>query len=113
MAEFFSHHAIFQGRNEIEQLEVIFKTCGSISEDVWPGIKDLPWYGLISLEKRDCVLEKELLKLGMTNQGVALLERLLELNPEKRPNCSTILSHEYFVGEHPSACDKSKYFIVI
>lgn len=47
MLELFTTRPIFQGSDEIHQLEVIYNLCGTPSEEEWPRLKDLPWYELV------------------------------------------------------------------
>jgi CTD kinase subunit alpha len=47
MLELFTTRPIFQGNDEIHQLEVIYNVCGTPSEDAWPRLKELPWYELV------------------------------------------------------------------
>lgn len=45
--ELFARRPVFQGQDEIHQLEVIFKVTGTPSVENWPGVQDLPWYELV------------------------------------------------------------------
>lgn len=45
--ELFARRPVFQGQDEIHQLDVIFKTTGTPSPETWPGLQDLPWYELV------------------------------------------------------------------
>jgi serine/threonine protein kinase len=42
-AELLARKPVFPGRNEIDQLEQIFKLCGTPNPEVWPGVEKLPW----------------------------------------------------------------------
>eukprot|EP01051_Picozoa_sp_SAG22_P035697 SAG22_NODE_16899_length_315_cov_0.717593_1_plen_68_part_10 len=37
---------LFQGQNHIDQLEVVYRICGTPTHDNWPGHAELPWYSL-------------------------------------------------------------------
>lgn len=45
--ELFARRPVFQGQDEIHQLEVIFRTTGTPSISTWPELHDLPWYELV------------------------------------------------------------------
>ncbi len=47
MLELFVTKPVFQGNDEIHQLEVIYGVMGTPSEADWPGVKELPWYELV------------------------------------------------------------------
>lgn len=44
LAELLLRKPLFPGRNEIDQLELIFKLCGTPTEATWPNVSKLPWY---------------------------------------------------------------------
>ncbi len=41
MAEIVLRDALFKGKSELEQLDLIFKAVGSPTEESWPDIKSL------------------------------------------------------------------------
>ena len=47
MLELFTKKPIFQGNDEIHQLEFIFKVLGTPTQERWPGVTKLPWYELV------------------------------------------------------------------
>jgi CTD kinase subunit alpha len=47
MLELFTKKPIFQGNDEIHQLEFIFKILGTPTPERWPGVTNLPWYELV------------------------------------------------------------------
>jgi CTD kinase subunit alpha len=47
MLELFTKKPVFQGDEEIHQLDVIYKILGTPSLERWPALADLPWYQLI------------------------------------------------------------------
>ena len=55
--ELFARRPVFQGQDEIHQLEVIFKVTGTPSVATWPTLQDLPWYELV---KPKTVIESRL-----------------------------------------------------
>ena len=47
MLELFTKKPVFQGGDEVHQLEVIFKILGTPTPEHWPGVSNLPWYELV------------------------------------------------------------------
>jgi CTD kinase subunit alpha len=47
MLEFFTGKPVFNGTDEISQLEIIYKIMGTPDEKSWPTVVDLPWYELM------------------------------------------------------------------
>jgi CTD kinase subunit alpha len=46
MLELFTTKPVFQGNDEIHQLDVIHKILGTPTTDRWPALMHLPWYEL-------------------------------------------------------------------
>ena len=44
MGEFLTKQALFPGKSEFDQIEKIFKTCGTPSESIWPGLGNLKFW---------------------------------------------------------------------
>lgn len=47
MLELYTKKPVFQGNDEIHQLDMIYKLIGTPTPERWPGIVDLPWYELV------------------------------------------------------------------
>lgn len=47
MLEFFTGKPVFNGSDEISQLEIIYKIMGTPDEKIWPTVVDLPWWELM------------------------------------------------------------------
>ena len=47
MLELFTKKPVFQGNDEIHQLDVIYKILGTPTIERWSGVVDLPWYELV------------------------------------------------------------------
>ncbi len=47
MLELFVRKPVFQGNDEIHQLDVIYALLGTPDEEAWPGLVTLPWYELV------------------------------------------------------------------
>ena len=51
MLELFTKKPVFQGTDEINQLELIYKLLGTPTRETWPSILQLPWYNLIRFKE--------------------------------------------------------------
>lgn len=47
MLELFTKRPVFQGNDEIHQVEVLFKLLGTPTPERWPDVMNLPWYELV------------------------------------------------------------------
>lgn len=47
MLELFTKKPVFQGNDEIHQLDVIYKLLGTPTSERWPEVSSLPWYELV------------------------------------------------------------------
>lgn len=47
MLEMFLRTPAFPGKDEIDQLDLVYRCLGTPSTAAWPGIQDLPWYQLL------------------------------------------------------------------
>ncbi|KAF9955699.1 kinase subunit of RNA polymerase II carboxy-terminal domain kinase I [Mortierella alpina] len=107
MVELFTRRPIFQGHNEIMQLDFIWKTMGTPQKETWPGVDQLPWYELIkhvNSENRSSRF-REMFSKYMSPAALDLAEALLSLNPKKRPTAAESLANfAYFTEEEPAAC---------
>ena len=107
--EFYTKWALFQGRTEIDQLELIFKLCGTPTEENWPEAKDLPWYGLLKFPACERILVNEFKSptYSLDPDFVDLIDQLLTLNPLNRPAADQALAHEFFSND-PQPCKRNE-----
>ncbi|KAG0323624.1 kinase subunit of RNA polymerase II carboxy-terminal domain kinase I [Dissophora globulifera] len=107
MVELFTRKPIFQGHNEITQLDQIWKVMGTPQKSTWPDVEQLPWYELIkhvSSESRASRF-RELFGKIMSPPALDLAEALLSLNPKQRPTAVEALTKfAYFTEEEPAPC---------
>jgi CTD kinase subunit alpha len=47
MLELFTKKPVFQGGDEIHQLEVVFKIMGTPTPERWADVINLPWFELV------------------------------------------------------------------
>ncbi|GJJ07429.1 hypothetical protein Clacol_001631 [Clathrus columnatus] len=102
MLELFTTKPIFQGNDEIHQLQVVYDTLGTPTTADWPNLADLPWYELIKPKKASKGGLRELFKKWLSSAGLDLAERLLAYNPSKRVTAAQALDAPYFKMEEPS-----------
>ncbi|KAL2129496.1 hypothetical protein VTI74DRAFT_7683 [Chaetomium olivicolor] len=96
--ELLTREPLLQGRNEVDELTKIFELCGLPTEDTWPSFRRLPnarGLRLPSGSKTTGSLIRAKFPL-LTAAGVALLNSLLALDPDRRPTAKEMLAHEYF-----------------
>ncbi|KAF0924489.1 hypothetical protein E2562_010136 [Oryza meyeriana var. granulata] len=104
LAELLIGRPIFPGRTEVEQLHRIFKLCGSPPEKYWKKLKLQSASVVRSLQPyKSCIAETF---KDVPPSAVALLEKLLAINPAERGTAVAALNSEFFTTE-PYACDPS------
>ncbi|KAL8277113.1 hypothetical protein RQP46_010441 [Phenoliferia psychrophenolica] len=94
--ELFARRPVFQGQDEIHQLEVIFKVTGTPSVASWPGLQDLPWYELVKPRTVLPSLLRDSFQKWLSPAGLDVAERLLSMDPAKRPTADEARDMEYF-----------------
>lgn len=103
MAELLLGKPLLQGKTEIEQLELIFRLCGTPSEENWPGVSKLPFAHFIKKDRPYKPKLRETMRHLQDESCIKLLESLLCLNPRKRVDASNALRSEWF-STHPLPC---------
>lgn len=102
LAELLLGKALFPGTSDVEQLRLIFKMMGTPNEGNWKGLKSYP-----KVKSKDMEIGKPIRaefrdKYGADDRftsspsAVALIERLLELDPKKRWRAKQALDSQYF-----------------
>ena len=98
LAEMYKGRPILQGASDIDQLDRIFRLCGTPNESTMPGWTLLPGCeGIRSFKNYPRQLEKEYERLG--KDMASLLGGLLKLDPTRRYTAAEALDHEYFKNE--------------
>ncbi|KAI0773357.1 Pkinase-domain-containing protein [Irpex lacteus] len=103
MLELFTKKPIFQGNDEIHQLDVIYKILGTASPERWPGVNSLPWYELVKPKEFIPNHFRELFQKWLSPAALDLAERLLAYDPARRVSAAEALEAPYFLQEHPPA----------
>lgn len=104
LAELLAGKPIMPGRTEVEQLHKIFKLCGSPSDDYWRKSK-LPHATIFKPQQpyKRCIAETF---KDFPASALALLDKLLAIEPANRGTASAALKSEFFTTK-PYACDPS------
>ncbi|KAJ3106250.1 kinase subunit of RNA polymerase II carboxy-terminal domain kinase I [Phlyctochytrium planicorne] len=104
MAEMLLKRPIFPGNDEISQLDNIWRVCGTPTEELWPGVEAMPWWGMMRPKQSFPRSLRDLMKRHIIGDGFKLLDSLLQLDPGRRPSASECLEHPYFSADLPRAC---------
>nr|CCC94729.1 putative cdc2-related kinase [Trypanosoma congolense IL3000] len=88
---------IFRGESNRDQLDKIFYTVGTPTEEVWKGVAQMPGYDktfkiykVAPLHERLPTFDKEAIKF---------VSFLLEVNPKSRPTIPNILKHPFLQSD--------------
>ncbi|KAI4345152.1 hypothetical protein L6164_012306 [Bauhinia variegata] len=92
LAEMFTGRPIMPGRTEVEQLHMIFKLCGSPSEDYWKKLKLMTSYRPPQRYKPNY----EETFPDFPSSSLGLLTKLLALDPTHRGSAASALKSEFF-----------------
>ncbi|KAF8897567.1 kinase-like domain-containing protein [Infundibulicybe gibba] len=103
MLELFTKKPVFQGNDEIHQLDVVYKILGTPNPDRWASIMHLPWYELIKPRESIPNRFRELFQKWMSPAALDLAEELLAYNPAERITALQAMNTPYFTVEEPDA----------
>lgn len=103
MLELFTRKPVFQGNDEIHQLEVVYKIIGTLTPERWLGVMDLPWYELMKPKEVIANHFRELFRKWMSPAALDLAEQLLSYDPSLRATAIQAMSAPYFTQELPKA----------
>ncbi|PAV85573.1 hypothetical protein WR25_24960 isoform A [Diploscapter pachys] len=85
------------GDSEPRQLELISQLCGSINKEVWPEVEKMPYYNRVELKQGyPRVLLQKVGNLIKDTHALALLDKLLSIDPGKRPVAEDALDDIFF-----------------
>ncbi|KAG9218908.1 hypothetical protein CCMSSC00406_0000978 [Pleurotus cornucopiae] len=103
MLELYTKKPVFQGNDEIHQLDVIYRIFGTPDPQRWRGVGDLPWFELVKPREAMPNHFRELFKKWMSPAALDLAERLLAYDPEQRATATQAMAAPYFTEEEPEA----------
>lgn len=89
------------GDSDIDQLEKIYHARGTPTDETWPDRHSLPSY--IEFSACEPPDHKQLFTASSTG-ALKLLDRMLMLDPMRRPTAAEILEDPYFTAEQPPPC---------
>lgn len=101
MLELFCGKPVFQGNDEIHQLEVIYSIMGTPDEEAWPAVKDLPWYELVKPKEALPSRFEESFAKWLSPAALELAQGLLAFDSTKRLSAHEAMRARYFIDEEP------------
>lgn len=102
LVELFHKLAIFQGTNELEQLQAIFSIMGTPTVEEWPNIFNMPWFFMMIPQqetKFESSFEQKFASLLPSRHCFELAKGLLLYDQDKRWSAAEALRSEYFKEE--------------
>jgi len=93
-AEMVNRRPLFQGDSEIDQLFRIFRVLRTPTEELWPGVTQLPDFKATFPNWSSFNLKSSMKKIDPA--GLDLLEQMLVYDPSKRISAKKALLHPYF-----------------
>ncbi|WFD45123.1 [pyruvate dehydrogenase (acetyl-transferring)] kinase [Malassezia psittaci] len=105
--ELFTRHAIFQGHDEIHQLQMITQVLGPITKETWVHAEGLPWFELMRMQQdfssipSDTPNAWKIATAHLTPAAMELAQGLLQYDPTQRWTAKKALASAYFTTEEP------------
>jgi len=94
LVEMATKRPMFPGDSEIDELFKMFRLLGTPTEEIWPGVTNLPDWN--SAFPRWPKLKLSKAAPNLEDSGIDLLEKLLAYDPRNRISARRALSHPYF-----------------
>ena len=96
-AEMVTGKPLFMGKSESDQLKKIFKIRGTPSDTYATSLRDLPEWG-VNENVFDSIPEDDIKKYvtGLDSEGIDLLLKFIQVDPEKRISADEALKHPFF-----------------
>lgn len=114
LAELLTRKPLFPGKDESEQLDLIFQVMGAPTDRTWPGWRKLPGADMVPEARMfSPQLEKYFRKMAAHQQApcspsiIRLLSSMLKMDPAERISAEDALSDPWF-QEEPYACRKEE-----
>ncbi|CAD6192481.1 unnamed protein product [Caenorhabditis auriculariae] len=100
MAEFILLKPLFMGKGECEQIKKIFLELGTPTEQIWPGVSELPGmkqgsFGNFTYNQ----LRKKFKAAVLNESGFQLMGRLLTYDPQQRITAAEAIQHKWFTED--------------
>merc|ERR1712112_544244 len=101
-AEMITRRPLFPGDSEIDQLFHIFRSLGTPTEEIWPGVTRLPDFKPVFPRWQPQDIHQVMPAL-LPEGGHDILSRLLTYNPAKRIAARLALKHPYLAHSQVTA----------
>ena len=102
-AEMINGKALFMGNSESDQLKKIFEIKGTPNENYASQLRELPEWG-VGNNNFESYPEKSFKEVfpNLDAEGIDLLQKFLQLEPEKRISAEEALKHSFFADLMPN-----------
>ncbi|XP_067951485.1 cyclin-dependent kinase 11B-like isoform X2 [Watersipora subatra] len=108
-AEMLLMKALWPGKNEIDELNKIFKDMGTPNERIWQGVSEMPAMKKCNFSEYPYNTLKNRFAPGLLDDcGYDLLNKFLTYDPRKRVTAEDAKTHRYF-DIHPLPVDPSMF----
>jgi cyclin-dependent kinase 12/13 len=91
---------LFPGRTDIEQMDLVCRTLGTPSEDIWTGLQKMPAYESVLLATASYSSTfRSSISGRVSDSLIDLLERILVFDPSRRASAKIVLTNKYFLTQ--------------
>jgi cell division cycle 2-like len=94
--ELMTMKALFPGKNEMDQLNKIFKDLGTPTDKIWPGFNELPLSKKLNLPQFPYNTLRSRFGNYLSDKGFELINKLLTYDPARRISAEEALKNEFF-----------------